>query len=256
MGLRRLPAPRVRRLDSAHNTISIDGQNHASVEGAHHPLISVDRFEVTDDYAVISARHYAYAHLAGQPVVARTVWMDRRETLAAPVIIVDWTSASAVHTYTTSLTVPGDAVLADTGSIGAPEDQRIRPILSAGQTVRADPAFTTTSPPPAAPTAATRWSVAQTGKSVVFITVIGGSVTATLDQPLRRGRPITIRLQDPNAPDRIVSFDPPDLAPPAATIVATASAAAAPRPTSVFSTRPVPAAATVVELTPEHALLA
>lgn len=208
----------------AHNTISIDGLNHAPVDAAHSPLVSVDKFEIGADYAMVSARHYAYAHLAGQPVVARTVWVDQRSGWTAG-IIVDWTSASAVHTYTTSLTTPGDF-----WAFGPRDDGWIpqvgQALLQPGQSARLDLAYITPSAPPAAPVAATRWSASQTTKSAVFITVFGEG-QAELVEPIRRGRPIQLLLHLGSQPDRIVTIDPPDLTPPASEVVALAAAAAA-----------------------------
>jgi hypothetical protein len=212
----------------AHNTISIDGLNHATVDVPHSPLVSVDKFEVGADYAVVSARHYAYSYLPGQPVVARTVWMDQRDPFSSPVIIVDWASSSTVHTYTTSLTVPAPVsgvILQDSGALVGNTPLIIQPILAPGQTARIDPAFVTASPPPTRPIDATRWSVSQTGKSAVFITVLSPN-TVSLVEPIRRGRPIQVLLTG-SQPDRIVTFDPPDLAPPVPT-------GAGPKPASNF----------------------
>jgi hypothetical protein len=166
---------------------------------------------------MVSARHYAYSYLPGQPVVARTVWMDQRDEQSAAAIIVDWTSSSTVHTYTTSLTVP-DVV----GQVGPWDSDSIpdlgKAILMPGQTARLDRALITPSAPPAAPVQGTRWSASQTAKSAVFISVIGAD-SATLVEPIRRGRPIQILLSVIGQPDRIVTFDPPDLTPPGATTV-------------------------------------
>lgn len=226
----------------AHNTISIDGQNHAAVEAAHDPVISVDKFEVTDDHAMISARHYAYADLPGQPVVARSIWLDRTSVELSPLIIVDWASSSANHTFTSSLTVPTEPSRFKVLPNGALADQfgapLIQPLLTDSRTVATARAFTTTSPPPTAPNQATRWSISQTGKSALFATLIvrGSSIdydspTAALVEPPRRGRPLQIRLHMPSQLDRIITFDPPDLDP-----LPTNSPAAAPIP---FSTLPI-----------------
>jgi hypothetical protein len=224
------PQRAVAQSTPAHNTISVDGLNHAPVDAAHSPLVSVDKFEVGSDFTMVSARHYAYSQLPGQPVVARTVWMDQRDEQSAAAIIVDWTSSSTVHTYTTSLTVP--QVVGQAG----PWDSDLIPglgnaILMPGQTTRLDTAYITPSAPPAAPVQGTRWNASQTAKSAVFISVIGAD-SATLVEPIRRGRPIQIRVSVIGQPDRVVSFNPPDLAPPSAAItsavkVATRSLAAA-----------------------------
>jgi hypothetical protein len=95
-----------------------------------------------------------------------------------------------------------------------------------GQTARIDRAYVTPSAPPAAPVQGTRWSASQTAKSAVFISVIGAD-NATLVEPIRRGRPIQIRVQMFGLPDRIVTFDPPDLTPPTPSVAVAASVAAA-----------------------------
>jgi hypothetical protein len=240
----------------AHNTISIDGENHAAVDTTHSPLISIDKFEVTDDHALVSARHYAYGNLPGQPVVARSIWLDRTTVSNSPLIIVDWASSSANHTYTSSLTVPTDPSRFKVLPDGALADQNgaplIQPLLTDGRTVATTRAFTTASLPPASPNQATRWSVSQTGKSAPFVTLVvrGASVdydspTATLVEPPRRGRPLQIRLHVPLQVDRIITFDPPDLNPlptasPAAAEIAPPAPAAAPasQPPAARATRP------------------
>jgi hypothetical protein len=230
----------------AHNTISIDGENHMAVAATHSPLISIDKVEVTDVHALITARHYAYADLPGQPVVARSIWLDRTTVSNSPLIIVDWVSSSANHTYTSSLTVPTDASRFKIRPDGALADQDgapvIQPLVTDGRTVTVARAFTTTSPPPAAPNQATRWSISQTGKSALFVTLVvrGASVdydspTATLVEPPRRGRPLQIRLHVPSQIDRIIAFDPPDLNP----LPTPITASAAPIPPTPFSITPI-----------------
>jgi hypothetical protein len=58
----------------------------------------------------------------------------------------------------------------------------------------------------------------------VFVSVIGAD-SATLVEPIRRGRPIQIRVQMFGLPDRVVTIDPPDLTPPGATAVSAAVSA-------------------------------
>jgi hypothetical protein len=66
-----------------------------------------------------------------------------------------------------------------------------------------------------------------------------GADSATLVEPIRRGRPIQILLHVIGQPDRVVSFDPPDLTPPTASIAAAASGAAVATP-AVTPAAPAP----------------
>ena len=92
----------------AHNTISVDGVNHATFTQAHDPGFQVDRWDVAADHILVAAHHLGYAHLPGKPVVGRVIWFDRRNTF----LICDWGTSEALHEFTVSFTFPGPAVSA------------------------------------------------------------------------------------------------------------------------------------------------
>jgi hypothetical protein len=70
----------------AHNTLSVDGVSHGSLEGSSNPGFAVTQWTVADDYVQVTAHHYAYGGLLGRPVVARSLWYDRDGTI----LLVDW----------------------------------------------------------------------------------------------------------------------------------------------------------------------
>lgn len=87
----------------AHNTISVDGLNHAVYEKDHDPAFQVDAWEVQKDHVLVSAHHQGYSSLEGKPVVGRTIWYDRKNTF----IVLDWGTSETIHDYTVSFTFPG-----------------------------------------------------------------------------------------------------------------------------------------------------
>lgn len=102
------------RSTRAHNTISIDGENHAEYNDIRErapgellhpgpPPFQIDRWEVEKEYLIVCARHSAYGHLEGKPTVGRILWYDRRNTF----VILDWGISETAHDYTVSYTFPG-----------------------------------------------------------------------------------------------------------------------------------------------------
>src|SRR5207237_1256674 len=89
----------------AHNTINVDGTNHAALEGAHNPAIVIDQWTTASDHAQVAAHHFGYADAKGSPDVARNIWYDYDGTA----LIVDWGQATASHQYQISFNPPGDS---------------------------------------------------------------------------------------------------------------------------------------------------
>jgi hypothetical protein len=216
----------------AHNTISVDGQNHAAIEEAHSPKIVVDRYEVTGDHALVTAHHHAYDHLKGAPAVGRTVWLDRSSERFM-MVVVDWGRASRVHTFTTSLNLnsPAFGAVVD-GVIQEPFEyaaMRVQSLPVAGQTYGKELRKVSVSPPPDGEAFVTRYAVSQRAKTAIFVNVITmsskivvdeedgdkyGEVIATWEAPPRFGQPLRIRLTNQyNGESRVLEFAPPDLSP-------------------------------------------
>jgi hypothetical protein len=213
----------------AHNTISVDGLNHAAIEGAHNPAVVVDRFESTADHALITAHHYAYQYLKGSPVVGRTIWLDRGGDNRTPLVLVaDYGQSSASHTFTTSFTLPGDRAMSLGGGIvEAPLTHfytlRLQSIPVTGQTSSLRPTFTSSRPPPNEKDPARRLAISQTSRQAVFVTLISEYITAgefaqaaptaVFAAPPVRGVPLMIRISLAWGVRRFVTLDPPPLAP-------------------------------------------
>jgi hypothetical protein len=87
----------------AHNTISIDGQNHAALEGIGNPGIQSSGIIHTAGGYQITASHRAYQGLLGSPVVTRSIWFDGSGVM----LVVDWGESVTPHLYTQSFLLPG-----------------------------------------------------------------------------------------------------------------------------------------------------
>jgi hypothetical protein len=211
----------------AHNTISIDGLNHAAFEGAHNPAVVLDRFETTADHALITAHHYAYNYLKGSPVVGRTIWLDRSADNRTPLMLIaDYGQARATHTFTTSLNLPGEGANALGGGIVEQAltrfyTLRIQSIPVSGQSDVLESAFTSNRPPPDATDPASRYAVSQKGRRAIFVTLVTEYVsagefaeappTAEFAEPPSFKGPLKIRLTFADGSTRVVTLDPPAL---------------------------------------------
>ncbi|HMO26738.1 MAG TPA: alginate lyase family protein, partial [Tepidisphaeraceae bacterium] len=74
----------------AHNTINIAGNNIGELEGANNPGLQVSQWAVSGSSAQITATHRGYQHLAGRPVVTRSMWYD----LDGTIVIVDFVESN------------------------------------------------------------------------------------------------------------------------------------------------------------------
>jgi hypothetical protein len=222
----------------AHNTISIDGLNHAAVEGAHNPKIVVDDFHVTNAEARITAHHYAYAGFAGSPVVGRSIWFNPSQYIlsSASMLVVDWGRSGQFHphAFTTSLTFPAATVSQiQPGvveyTINGAQKLRVQTLLLPGQTTALENRTISTGAPPKAGSPAVRYAVSQTTTAPLFVNFVSvytyfgrggldGTVPhdppiASWEAPARRGQPVRIRITNEDGTFQIVNFDLPALDP-------------------------------------------
>ncbi|MGB7158099.1 MAG: alginate lyase family protein [Tepidisphaeraceae bacterium] len=219
----------------AHNTINVDGASHLALEGARNPNVIVDQWSNDADHAQVTAHHYGYSHLAGAPVVGRSIWYDYDGTA----LIVDWGEATARHTYQVSFNLPGDAssvtgVQSD-GSFRtkhASGNVKVAPLLRSGQTVaRGDATFVSNGPPPNGTKPAYRFRVTGEGRFQVFATLVTAYGSATppdttaewITTP-EQGKPIVLRLTK-NGQTRDITFIPPALQPPPRNLASASGAA-------------------------------
>src|SRR6185369_949112 len=119
----------------AHNTISIDGVNHAASERS--TISKLTAWIRTTGGVQMAATHYAYQGLAGSPVVARNIWHDGGDIF----LVVDFANASATHTYTQSFNLWTNNVTKYSGGVirtkAGNGDVLLQNLLLTGQTVSA-----------------------------------------------------------------------------------------------------------------------
>jgi hypothetical protein len=203
----------------AHNTVSIDGLNHAELEGSGNPGFQIDAWRVADDFVQVTAHHEGYARLRGGPIVARSIWFDYDDTM----LVVDWVESTAPHDLKTSFLLPGTDTARDLRAGWIRSDNadggnvRVQAILQPGQaaTYRTDGVFTSSDPPPNHRDAATQFFVYQNASFAVFATLIttyegddAPDLRATLVGRPGRGDLVTIRLND-DGDERDITFAPP-----------------------------------------------
>jgi hypothetical protein len=219
----------------AHNTISIDGENHDASENPKTARLTM--FQNTPASLQMAATHYAYADLGGSPVVARNIWHDHHDTF----VVTDFADASDSHAYTqsfnlftTNTTAYGNGgVRTKTGS----GDVLLLPILTRGQTITQNNVLLSNMSPPAGVVTGRRFAINQTANSAVFATVMvafdNGTVPSVSARWLRmptaeRSGQIEVIK---NGVKSIVDVPRPNLS-------SDPSAVIAPRPTA-FSTKPI-----------------
>jgi hypothetical protein len=199
----------------AHNTISVDGANHASYESplddAHEANYAVDAWEIAGDHLLVRAHHRGYTGLPGGPVVGRTIWFDRKNTF----LVLDWGYGAGEHTFTVSFTFPGkDASEMEKGCIHSQQadgNVAILPISLPGQTLAREervwsPVYGTKEP-------AIRYTASQKGTQVLFAHVLKvyegktpPTVSASWDEPPVLGKPIRVCLKEGNT-QRVVELE-------------------------------------------------
>ena len=205
----------------AHNTLSIDGANHAAQDIGEDDGPFVDSWNVQDDFVHVTAHHGAYDGLRGAPIVSRSIWYDYDDTM----LVVDWVESASSHSFKHSFMLPGTDTSRDlrAGWIRSNNDGggnvNVQALLQPGQaaTYRTKDVFTSNAPPPNHRDPATQFFVYQTASTAVFATLIttydGDSppdVSASFNATPAAGRRVSIRLND-DGEQRDVSFTPPGL---------------------------------------------
>lgn len=201
----------------AHDTISIDGQSHAEEDHAGNTAIVFDGETLTSNSVTWTAHHFAYAGLKGSPVVGRTIWYNRDDTM----LVVDFGSSSAGHTFTSGFNLPGSASYVSNGSIysmNSGGNVKIVSILLPGQTTARAKSFISSNPPPDEVSPAIHYSVSQAGTSALIANLIvtyNGStppnVSAVWAAVPKRGRAGVIKITRDGV-DQYVTIPVPPLA--------------------------------------------
>jgi len=154
----------------AHNTISIDGVNHAASEKS--TVAQLTLFSRKTGGVQMAATQYAYAGLKGAPVVARNIWHDRNDVF----LVVDFGAASSTHTYTQSFNLFTNNTTKFSGGVihtaSGTGDVLLQPLLLPGQTTTAKNALLSNTAPPSGSTTGLRFAINQSGRSAVFATLV------------------------------------------------------------------------------------
>jgi hypothetical protein len=223
----------------AHNTISIDGLNHAASED---PAVAhLTQFTHKTGGVQMAATQYAYTGFKGAPVVARNIWHDRNDVF----LVVDFGAASSTHTYTQSFNLFTNTTSKFSGgrihTASGTGDVLLQPLLLSGQTTSARNTLLSNTAPPDGSTTGLRFTISQSGRSAVFATLmvtydngVIPSVSARwLRMPsARRAGQIEVTR---NGVPTVIYFAYPNLSPtPAASVKRSVEPAAGVRPT-VFS---------------------
>ncbi len=154
----------------AHNTISIDGLNHAASEKS--TVAKLTLFSALTACVQMAATQYAYTGFKGAPVVARNIWHDRGDFF----LVVDFGAASASHPYTQSFNLFTNLTSKFSGgkihTASGTGDVLLQPLLLPGQTTSANNALLSNTAPPAGSTTGLRFAINQTGRSALFATLM------------------------------------------------------------------------------------
>jgi hypothetical protein len=235
-----------------HNTISIDGLNHAASEKA--TVARLTHWSRKTNGVQMAATHYAYQHLAGSPVVARNLYHNRGDIF----LVVDFGRAASSHTFqqsfnlatTSYVKLTAGAVRTTTGT----GDVLLQPLLRPGQTTNTKGTSLSHTAPPSGTAAGTRYNVSQTTNYAIFgmlmVTFDDGAVPDVSARWVRlptASRAGQIEITQNGTP-YVVYFALPDLTPvsgaaatPTAAVSRATPASASPRPRTFknWSTKPV-----------------
>jgi hypothetical protein len=211
----------------AHNTINVDGLNHAAVADNDKSTILVSQWDGGANFAQVTASHRAYDYLPGHPVLTRSIWFNLDDTM----IVVDWGLATKNHTYTQSfnLTTEGDDnnVQADPAHLTARSrylsggNVQIHGLSRPGETLAKGPkTFVSNTASGSFKDDAYRITMSQTGKYVCFVTLIttyAGTqppdVSAKLlNNPLAKGGVAKVQLTR-DGKSQLINFQRPPLMP-------------------------------------------
>ncbi|HEY7116738.1 MAG TPA: alginate lyase family protein [Tepidisphaeraceae bacterium] len=153
----------------AHNTISIDGLNHAASEKS--TVAQLTLWSRKSGGVQMAATQYAYEGFKGAPVVARNIWHDRGDVF----LIVDFGAASATHTFTQSFNLFTNNTSRFSGGVihtaSGTGDVLLQPLLISGQSTTAKNTLLSNTAPPSGSTTGLRFAISQSGRSAVFATL-------------------------------------------------------------------------------------
>lgn len=154
----------------AHNTISIDGVNHAASEKS--TVAALTLWSRKSGGVQMAATQYAYAGFKGSPVVARNIWHDRGDVF----LVVDFGAGTSTHTFTQSFNMFTNATSKFSGGVihtaSGTGDVLLQPLLTTGQTTSAKNAILSNTAPPSGTTTGLRFAISQSGRSAVFATLM------------------------------------------------------------------------------------
>ena len=210
----------------AHNTINVDGQSTGWVEGSKAPAITAS-YNFQNSFATLTGTHTAYATLAGQPVITRSIYYDYGGTM----VVVDWGEAAASHQFQQSFNIPGEPAASVTGASGGTEfrtrysdggdNVRVKTI-NGGSLVKGSLTFVTGQPTGDYKDDAYRYTVSKTGTFAVFVTLINaytGQTVPDVDAQLltsnpQPGQPVQVSLIT-NGVAQTLTFQQPAMTRPA-----------------------------------------
>jgi hypothetical protein len=192
----------------AHNTLNADGLNVGDLEGAGNGSIEVSQWDAGANSTQITATHWGYEYLPGQPVLTRSMWYDNDGTI----LIVDWAEGNTSHNYQDSfnlqtLGVNGNVSVDDTTFTAQTKyssggNVKIQALSRPGQTAAKGPlTFVTNQASGNFMDPAYRFTVNQSGSFVCFVTLITAyngttapNTTATLMNTPTAGGMVKVQL--------------------------------------------------------------
>ena len=211
----------------AHNTLNVDGANVGALEGnadGANGGIYVSQWDTDNSHAQITATHWGYNYLAGQPVLTRSMWYDLDGTM----IIVDWAEANASHAFQQSfnLQTEGDTnnVTVDAANFTARTryptggNVKIVGLSRPGQTAaKGALTFVSNTSSGDYKDDAYRFTISQSGTFVCFVTLITAydgttppNTSAALLNTPSAGGVVQVQLNQ-NGSLQTIDFSPPDL---------------------------------------------
>lgn len=190
------------RSTPAHNTLIVDGKNHRQITDAAAADGQVRLSAPTphEGGMLLHATHSGFNHLAGSPIVSRSLWFDGRSRA----VLVDRFTAGSPHDYMIGLNLPNQVRQLLDGGVATAFDTdtnlRIRPLLLPGQVMSRTPNYVTHAATVDPRVPGWRLSVeAADAMSAVFVTVLdwGGPTSdglSLLTQPLAADDDVLLRF--------------------------------------------------------------
>lgn len=120
--------------NKAHNALNVDSANTGELEGDDNPGIVVHNYDVDANSSLLTASHFGYNYLRGNPVVTRSMWYD----LSGTMVIVDRVESATLHDYQISFNLDAAAAASTTGVQG---DNSFRTRYASGGNVKVAPVY-------------------------------------------------------------------------------------------------------------------